>query len=108
MIVRNVRMLTAEIRRKGSVIIMNVSTKETCPVHIWLHESIVDSRCSVEEANGAVTRERLLRWYQAGEPVWMAAQSIRIMVADMRRVARSADDGFGAIRAARRASVRLP
>ncbi len=84
---------------------MNNATNETCPIHIWMHESVVDAGVSVEQADAAVTRERLIRWYNAGEPVWMAAQSIKIMVNDMRVAARAAHDGRSAIRAAHRASM---
>lgn len=86
---------------------MNNATKDTCPLHIWKHEAITDAGASVEQTEQAVTMDRLIRWYHAGEPVWMAAQSIRIMVRDHQIGSRSAHDGRAAIRAAHRASTRL-
>lgn len=49
----------------------NTSTSATTPAHIWVHEVVTLAACG---------RDRVLMWYDAGEPVWMAADSLRHFV----------------------------
>jgi hypothetical protein len=52
-------------------------TKETMPSHIWMDE--VELAAIARGARIEVVREMramLWRWYQAGEPVWMAVDCI--------------------------------
>jgi len=48
------------------------NTKETTPYTIWLDSVLGLAAASVADMEKYATRERLVRWYQAGEPVWMA------------------------------------
>lgn len=81
-----------------------MQNRETMPWHIWHHEVLCAAGISAKDAE--LHRERLQRWYQAGEPVWMAADGLRQVAT---RVARELqhDDGRAAIRAAYRKAVRL-
>ena len=78
-------------------------TNETMPSHIWLHE--VETAAIARGARAETLREMrpmLLRWYAAGEPVWMAVDGI--VPAAKRRVLEEraeATDGRAALRAAR-------
>lgn len=81
----------------------NLATRETAPYHIWLHSVLTDAGVSFEQAEAAVTRDRLVRWYQAGEPVWMAADGARDMVRGAAIAAAAAKDGLDVLRAAYRA-----
>jgi hypothetical protein len=55
-------------------------TRETTPWHIWF-----DNVCTAAIAagtDGAIVQElkpTALKWYQAGEPVWMAADGLRFV-----------------------------
>jgi len=52
------------------------SVRGTTPWHIWHHHL----RCAAHGVPSEVwdaQRERIARWYAAGEPVWMAADSLR-------------------------------
>lgn len=54
-----------------------MSTNETTPSHIWIHE--VEIAAIAKGAPAEQLRElrpMLLRWYAAGEPVWMAVDGI--------------------------------
>lgn len=60
-------------------------TNETTPRHIWMSE--VESEalrlspgCDAELFRDVDVRCKLNRWYDAGEPVWMAASGLRDMV----------------------------
>lgn len=53
------------------------------PRHIWMHEVTLAAKCSAEDFklyDEKLVRERLNRWYDAGEPVWMAAKSLAHMI----------------------------
>ncbi len=80
-------------------------TNETMPWHLWLDAVLGEAGTSVEDA--APHRVRLRRSFQAGEPVWMAAEGLRFCVDRMRREAKGHDDGRAAIRAAYRARTVL-
>lgn len=58
----------------------NTSTSATTPAHIWVHEVVTLAAVSVEEMESYCGRDRVLMWYDAGEPVWMAADSLRHFV----------------------------
>lgn len=79
------------------------ATRDTTPWHIW-HAAVYEiAGVSVEEGRAAATRARIERWYQAGEPAWMAADALLAFVRGARQAARE-DDGRAAIRAAHRRS----
>jgi hypothetical protein len=71
---------------------MNTATKETMPRHIWMHSVITEVGCTVEQAMDTCGRERLNRWYNAGEPVWMAVSGLRQFVEGAKRAARMVDE----------------
>src|SRR5690606_16525517 len=66
--------------RTGRRITMkNQSTNETCPIHIWKHEVQVAALAlggDAETMRESDINEMVVRWYEAGEPVWMAADSL--------------------------------
>lgn len=71
-------------------------TNSTVPRHIWMHEVVTGAGCTVEEAEPF--RERLNRWYSAGEPIGQAAHDLKFMVRQSKVEMR--DDGMAAIRRA--------
>jgi hypothetical protein len=77
----------------------NTSTNETCPRHIWQHE--VSTLAIRAGADADIVRELIkdvgVRWYNAGEPVWMAAHDIAV-IAKRRKVERSAVREVDALR----------
>lgn len=57
-------------------------TKDTVPYHIWAHE--VEAAAIKSGAEGRFVRAeraenkgRMRRWYEAGEPIWMAADTLK-------------------------------
>ena len=50
-----------------------------CYVH-WKHNVICAAGASVHDLSDS-DNVRLLLWYRSGEPVWMAADSLRMLVA---------------------------
>ena len=69
----------------------NESTQETCPRHIWIHEMICAAGVTVEQTEP--WRSRLNLWYNTGEPVWMAADSLRFAVRQRAIADRAERDG---------------
>ncbi len=57
----------------------NVSTFETCPLHIWRHEVVL---AAIRQGADAVLvqsdefRSRIQLWWRTGEPAWMAVDSL--------------------------------
>jgi hypothetical protein len=66
--------------RSEAVQPFNSADRETCPCpfHIWQHEVELAAvgRGASPDAVREAARAYALRWYQAGEPVWMAAESL--------------------------------
>ena len=59
----------------------NNSTRATCPGHIWLHEVTLAAIALGADAEGCrAHKARVLGWGGAGEPVWMAAESLAFLV----------------------------
>jgi hypothetical protein len=61
----------------------------TTPLHIWKDNVVALARVRPETARSA--NDLLVRWYNAGEPAWMAAQSLQLLnapapIADRPRV----------------------
>lgn len=57
------------------------ATKETMPRHIWIHEVTMAAIGAGAAAEGIQElKAKLIMWYEAGEPVWMAASGIAQMV----------------------------
>lgn len=54
------------------------ATRESTPLHIWWH-NVLDL-AGVTHAQSIPHREQVNRWYQAGEPAWMAADGLRLLV----------------------------
>jgi hypothetical protein len=85
-------------------------TKETVPWGIWSHEveiaalALGADAAAIRAVKAGEGRSRLQRWYQAGEPIWMAADGLKQLAAGMSRAKRESDDGLSFIRAAARAS----
>jgi len=69
----------------ASVIAANSNTRETTPSHIWTSQVLQLADVSFEDMANYFTRERLSRAYSAGEPVWMAADALRVFVRDGKR-----------------------
>ncbi len=84
----------------------NPATSEPCPLHIWKHEVIVDSSMpAIDDAEWQQTMNaRLISWYRAGEPVWMAASSLLQFAIGYQRAQR---DDREVIRAAHRAAKNI-
>lgn len=61
-------------------------TKDTMPRHIWMHEVITLASVSVEEAQPY--REKLNRWYNAGESVSMSSHDLSFCVREGKRQVR--------------------
>lgn len=85
---------------------MNRATRDTCPLHIWKHE--VHTAAIAAGADAEVIRESeinamVIRWYQAGEPVWMAADSL-VFVAKRHAIEKRADREVEGLRRAVRKS----
>lgn len=62
-------------------------TGDTVPRHIWTHEVELTAARAVPGADSKffkrpATRSMLQRWYNAGEPMWMAAESLAMMASD--------------------------
>lgn len=69
---------------------MNQATCETCPLHIWKHDVHTTAAALVgrpveltDELNAKV-----VRWYHAGEPVWMAADGLAHLVRERVKIER--------------------
>lgn len=78
---------------------------KTMPRQIWMHEVLSGAGVTVEAAEPF--RDKLNRWYTAGEGVDMAAHDLRWLVAEHARQERiahaEAADGLASIRKALRA-----
>lgn len=58
------------------------ATKETASLRDWRSAVLEIAGVTEADVDRIVTRERLVRWFDAGEPVWMAADSLRQTVRD--------------------------
>ncbi len=80
------------------------STAETTPFIIWKHE--VECEAVRLGADVASVREshraRIIRAYQAGEPVWMVAAELRDVAFAFAKTKRTQDGSHSLIRAANR------
>jgi hypothetical protein len=79
----------------------NNATRETAPYTIWLSNvweaALAHRPCSVEQINRllldrVIWRPRLARWFNAGEPVWMAAEGVADFARDVRIAERAEAD----------------
>lgn len=79
-----------------------MSTNQTTPRQIWMHEVISLAKVSVEDANPF--RDKLNLWYSSGESIEMAADTLRWLVPESKRQMRieqmSKADGLASIRKA--------
>lgn len=73
----------------ASEIAEHSNTCETTPRHHWLSQVIQLADVSWDDMITYCTLERLSRWGSAGEPVWMAADSLRKLVHDGKREERA-------------------
>ncbi len=64
------------------------NTCVTTPRHIWLSQVVQLAEVSWRDMLCYCGLDRLSRWGSAGEPVWMAADSLRKFVVDGRRLER--------------------
>lgn len=55
----------------------SAATRESTPLHIWW--SNVLDLAGVTHAQSLPHRSQVNRWYQAGEPAWMAADGLRLL-----------------------------
>lgn len=77
--------LESTAARKADTRRLNSNTCETTPCHIWMSQVIDLARVSSADVEQFCGRDRLGRWFSAGEPVWMAAESLRFMVETAKR-----------------------
>jgi hypothetical protein len=83
-------------------------TNRTMPLHIWLHSVILTAiRHGATNEGAESARQKAVFYYTAGEPVWMAAQSVLELARGFERARRENADGFAQVRSAHRASLRL-
>lgn len=68
-----------------NTIAMNSNTSETTPCHIWMAQVFALAQVSMDDAEAFCGRARIGGWYSAGEPVWMAADSLKVFVRDGKR-----------------------
>lgn len=63
-------------------------TNETTPYLIWLHEATLAAirKGADAEVVRAVAGEFAPTWYQAGEPIWMAADSLAFVAKQRAKV----------------------
>lgn len=53
-------------------------TKDTTPFHIWSHEVELAAIHAGADAEAVrAVRGKLRAWYNAGEPIWMAADGLK-------------------------------
>lgn len=67
------------------------ATVDTTPWHIWSDAVYAIAGVSIEEGQKYATRERVQRMFQAGEPAWMAADTVFAFVEGGRKAARECD-----------------
>lgn len=60
-----------------------MATTQNTPRHGWMEEVLTQAQATVEQAQPF--RDKLNRWYNAGEPAWMAAESLRFCVKEYAR-----------------------
>lgn len=71
---------------------MNESRRNSCPLHIWKHEvclAAIGKGADAELVRDAEINAMVLRWYEAGEPVWMAAESLAFLVKQREKLKRA-------------------
>lgn len=66
--------------KRAPIPMTNTSTNATTHILIWMTEVIELASVSVDEMERLCGRKRMHLWYSSGEPVWMAATSLRLMV----------------------------
>jgi hypothetical protein len=77
-------------------------TKTTMPLHIWLHSvELTAIRHGASVAGVESVHAKLVLWFNAGEPVWMAAGSLLQLARGYDRAQRENADGRAVIRDAR-------
>lgn len=78
----------------------NEATNETAPFHIWKHE-VQMAAIALGAASESVMAccAKLQTWYQAGEPVWMAADGLKQLAQGLESAKRSDADGPEMLRA---------
>lgn len=82
------------------------ATESTCPRHFWMHAvsvELVRLGVSTEWLREVQQRNRLVRYYNAGEAAWMAVDTMVQFWRGKQRAEREDADGFAAIRRAARA-----
>lgn len=83
------------------------ATRDTTPWHLW-HSSVLEiAGVSSDEAERYATRGRIQRAYQAGEPAYMAADMVRLLVRGG-LIADRADDEVAGLRRAALGAARRP
>lgn len=70
----------------------NTGTCETMSLTHWRSAVLEEAHVSEDDADQYATRERVTRWFNAGEPVWMAAESLRTCVKYARLAERADGD----------------
>ena len=79
------------------------------PTHIWMDAvtaAVMPFGVMAEWLREPTQRARMNRFHSAGEPVWMAAESMIEFWRGEQRAAREDADGFGVMRAAIRGGER--
>lgn len=83
----------------------HTGTSNSMPFHQWKAAVLEAAHVSEEDAHKYATRERIQRWFRAGEPVWMAADALKAFVANGQRHER-ADDEVNYLRASIRVALK--
>jgi hypothetical protein len=83
----------------------NTGTCETMPCHQWVSAVVDVAKVSVADMEAYCTRARMHMMFNAGEPVWMAADALKTWVRIGKRADR-ADSEVDGLRRAVRASMR--
>jgi hypothetical protein len=78
-------------------------TKATMPLHIWMHSvELTAIRHGASVAGVESAHAKIVSWFNAGEPVWMAAGSLLELARGYDRAQLEQADGFTHIRRAAR------
>jgi len=86
---------------------MNTGTNDTTPCHIWKQDvTLLAIRGGADVEIIAGCSDFLNRWYNAGEPIWMAAQSLTFVAKERARARRGVGGNVEALRVAVRAGLR--
>lgn len=79
----------------------NTGSNETMPCHQWVSAVVDAAAVSTEDMERYCTRARMHMMFNAGEPVWMAADALKQWVRNGKRADRNDSEVDGLRRAVR-------